>query len=145
MSRTSFTITVAGFTKKLVIYGEPDNINYFVQPDLQPDAALGFSIKTVNVKAHSRRQYPGDTTKASIPATTRKILVDLDKTRRSVLPGKNFVLQEDNGQPNAQRREFTYTGSFAMLHTYIAANAERALVLFNNSGKPYYVPAAGSP
>jgi hypothetical protein len=143
MARTSFTIDVAGFTRKLVIYGEPANINYFVQPDLEPDEVLGFSLKTVNVQAHARRQYPGDTSKANIPATTRKILVDLDKSRRSVLPGRNFVLQEDNGQVDAERREFTYTGSFAMLHTYIAANAQRKLVLFNNSGKPYYVPAAG--
>lgn len=144
MSSKSFTITVPGFTDPLVIHGEPANINYFLQPDLVPDTTLGFSIQTRQVPTHTRRQYPGDNTQASVNAHTRKVLVDLDKQRRSTKPGRTFTLVEDSDSITAEKRQFTFQGTIAALHTYLAANAQMDLILYSNKGKPYYIPAAGS-
>jgi hypothetical protein len=142
MARQQFTITVPGFTKKLVIYGEQANINYFVQPDLEPDDTSEAVLATVQVRSHSRKYYPGQITSSSVDGHSRKVLTGLGRGNGSALPGKSFVLVENEDEPDSERRQFTFTGTIAMLTIFLRANAQRDLILYTNKGTDIRIPAA---
>jgi hypothetical protein len=90
------------------IYAEPANINYFINGDLTPDTTDGVTNGQASVSAHSRQQYPGDTTTVGVSSSQREYLVDPTRKSGNGLPGKNFVLAalDANGQV-VEKRQFT--------------------------------------
>ncbi len=133
MATQSFTVDVPTFPA-ITIYGEAANINYFLTPDLIADADEVSYVQTRNVRSHTRQQYPGDVSTASVNATTRKVLVDPSRRTGSALPGKSVVLQEMAAEGETERRQFSYKGSFVALHSYIKENAAVDLWLISNTG-----------
>lgn len=110
------------------IFAETANINYFLKTPLAPASEGSVVNKTSSVKQHTRRQYPGDTTPANIPVTTREYLYDPGRRNGSATPGKPFIL--DDG---VEKRSFTFTGSFVDLHAFILSDAEMDLRLYSPS------------
>jgi hypothetical protein len=141
MATQSFTVDLETFPA-FKIYGEAANINYFLTPDLTPDADGASSVVTRNISGHTRQQYPGDVSTASVNATTRKVLVDPSRRTGSALPGKSFVLQEIGAEGETERRQFTLKGSFVALHSYLKENAAVNLYMITNTGAKYEIPAA---
>ena len=70
--------------------------------------------KSANVKAFTRRRYPGDPTPSNVSATTREYLYDPGRRNGSSTPGNPFIL--DDG---VEKRSFTYTGPFMNLHGFL--------------------------
>jgi hypothetical protein len=125
------------------IYAEPDNINYFINGDLTPDTVDGVTNGQASVSAHSRQQYPGDTTTVGVSSSTREFLIDPSRKSGNGLPGKNFVLAalDANGQV-VEKRQFTYKGRWIDLHAFLMAEASSDLFAFNSSGARYTIAAA---
>ena len=120
------------------IWAETDNINYFVKSDLVPDSQGGVTNVQQNVKAHTRRQYVGDTTLSNVGAHSRTTLVDPGRKSGSAIPGKPFILTD-----GTETRQFRYTGSFTELHAYLVGDAAMDLELFSPTGTRYMISAAG--
>jgi len=120
------------------IFAETDNINYFLKTPLAPASAGSVVEKTSSVKAHARRQYPGDTTPANIPVSTREYLFDPGRRNGAATPGKPFIL--DDG---VEKRSFTFTGPFNDLHAFIVSDAAMDLKLYSPSAR-YDIVAAGA-
>jgi len=110
------------------IYGEPANINYFVNTDLTPDSEDGAQNRTSNVRAHTRRQYVGDSTEINVSASERTYLFDPGRRNGRAVPGNPFIL--DDG---TERRQFHYTGNFVDLHAYMVGQASMDLTLYSQS------------
>jgi hypothetical protein len=125
------------------IYAEPANINYFINGDLTPDTTDGVTNGQASVSAHSRQQYPGDTTTVGVSSSQREYLVDPTRKSGNGLPGKNFVLAalDANGQV-VEKRQFTYKGRWIDLHAFLSAEAAFDLYAFNSSGARYTIPVA---
>jgi len=138
--------TVETDNGEIVIYGETANINYFLANDLTPDADGVVSNETASVAAHTRRQYPGDTSPVEIPETSRLYMTGLVRRPGPALPGKGFrlVAFDDDGE-QLQDRQFTYTGTFRDLRAFLAEGVVNRTNLYNHTGgKPVEleVPAA---
>ena len=110
------------------IFAETANINYFLKTPLVPASAGAVVDKTANVKAHSRRQYPGDMTPANVSFSTREYLYDPGRRNGAATPGSPFIL--DDG---VEKRSFTFTGPFNDLHAFILSDAKMDLRLFSPS------------
>jgi hypothetical protein len=125
------------------IYAEPDNINYFINGDLDPDTTDGVTNGQASVSAHSRQQYPGDTTTVGVSSSTREYLVDPSRKSGNGLPGKNFVLAAlgENGEV-LEKRQFTYKGRWIDLHAFLMAEAAFPLFAYNSSGARYTIAEA---
>jgi hypothetical protein len=119
------------------IFAETANINYFLKTPLAPASEGSVVNKTSSVKQHTRRQYPGDTTPANIPVTTREYLYDPGRRNGSATPGKPFIL--DDG---VEKRSFTFTGSFLDLHAFILSDASMDLRLYSPSASYEIVATA---
>ena len=102
----------------IAIYGEPANINYFLNSDLVPVSQTGAVDKQASVKAHTRRRYAGDSAPSNVSASTREYLYDPGRRNGAAVPGNPFIL--DDG---TERRQFSYTGSFMDLHAFIKGDA----------------------
>jgi hypothetical protein len=118
------------------IFAETANINYFLKTELVPASEGSVVEKTSTVKAHSRRQYPGDTTPANIPVSTREYLYDPGRRNGAATPGKPFIL--DDG---VEKRSFTFTGPFNDLHAFIVSDASMDLRLYS-PGAAYDIAVA---
>jgi hypothetical protein len=140
-----FKIAASGGRSAFEIYAEPANINYFLKVDLTPSTASGASNKQVSVKAHTRRQYPGDATTFNVPSSQREVLIDPSKKSGNGLPGRSFKLTSDAGLPGEETRQFTLRGRFVDLHAWLGANVDKQVYLHTNAGTRYTIPASGTP
>jgi hypothetical protein len=131
--------------KPLVIYAETDNINYFINGDLEPDVIQGPTNVQVSVSGGTRRQYPGDTSRIGFAATTRTFLKDPSRSSGSALPGRPFMLKEQNTDEGGEVRQFTYKGRFLDLHAFLRAEAAKDMTLHNASGAKYVIQATVAP
>ena len=110
------------------IYAETANINYFLKTPLAPASEGGVVEKTANVKAFSRRRYPGDSEPSNVSATTREFLYDPGRRNGNATPGKPFIL--DDG---LEKRSFTFTGPFNDLHAFIVSDAKMNMTIYSPS------------
>ena len=120
------------------IYAETANINYFLTTPLEPASAGAVVNKTSNVKAFTRRRFPGDSAPSNVSATTREYLYDPGRRNGSATPGDPFIL--DDG---VEKRSFTYTGSFTDLHAFLVGDAAMALRCYSPSASYEIAKAAG--
>ena len=119
------------------IWAETANINYFVNSDLVPDSQGGVTNVQQSVKAHTRRQYVGDTTLSNVGAHNRTTLVGPGRKSGSAIPGSPFILSD-----GTETRQFRYPGSFTKLHAYLVGDAAMDLELFSPTGTRYVITAA---
>ena len=119
------------------IYAETANINYFLKTELVPDSSEGVVNKTANVKAFTRRRYPGDPSPSNVSASTREFLYDPGRRNGAATPGSPFIL--DDG---VEKRSFTYTGSFTDLHAFLVGDAAMDLRCYSPSAS-YDITAVG--
>lgn len=124
--------TIEGF--ELAIWAEPANLNYFLTTSLTPDAAEGTTNKESPVKAHSRRQYPGDVITMNVSAHSRVFMTDPGRKVGAALPGKPFIL--DDG---TEKRQFTMTGNVVDLHAFLSSDVKEECKLYT-TGARYVIP-----
>ena len=121
----------------IAIYGEPDNINYFVTTDLAAATEDSVVDKTSTVKSHTRRKYAGDDSPSNVSQHSREFMFDPGRRNGGAVPGKTFIL--DDG---TERRQFHFTGTVKDLHAYFIGEAAMDLTLFSPSAT-YSITAAG--
>lgn len=143
MATQKFVITAPG-GKKITLYGESANINYFLKTSITPVTDAGVTNKQVLAKAYQRRQYPGDTTLINMPATAREVLIDPSRKSGNGLPGRSIRLVADAGLPGEESRKFTLVGRWVDFHAWLATQAKMQIHAYNNSGARYTVPAASA-
>lgn len=130
----------------VTIYAEPANINYFINGDLEPDTTDGVTTGQASVSAHSRQQYPGDSTTVGVSSSQREFLVDPSRKSGNGLPGKNFVLVALGEEGEVlEKRQFTYKGRWLDLHAFLAAEAAFPLFAYNSTGARYTIGAVAAP
>jgi len=110
------------------IYAETANINYFLNTPLAPASAEGVVNKTAQVKAFSRRRYPGDPEPSNVSATSREFLYDPGRRNGNATPGSPFIL--DDG---VEKRSFTFTGPFIDLHSFLVGDAKMDFTVYSPS------------
>lgn len=138
-------MTIQKMTLPLVdtaIWGEPANINFFLNTDLVPDTAAGRQISNQTVRSHTRRQYPGDTTPINVSAHGRQMLVDPGRKSGNALPGNSFRVVSDAGLPGEENRQFTYQGRWEDIVNLFVTEAAMQVHLYSPSGTRYVVDAA---
>ena len=96
------------------IYGETENINYFLSTPLVPDTVTGIVNKTSEVSAFTRRRYVGDPAPVEVKTQTRRYMYDPGRSNGVATPGKEMIL--DDG---TERRVFTYTGAWMDVHAFL--------------------------
>ena len=121
----------------IAIYGEPANINYFLNTDLVPVSEGAVVDKTSQVKAHPRRRYSADGNPVNVSSSTREYIYDPGRRNGSAVPGNPFIL--DDG---TERRQFHYSGTVMDLHAFLVGDASMDLTLFSQSAA-YDIKAAG--
>lgn len=121
------------------IYGEPANINYFVNTDLVPVSEEGVENRTSTVRAHTRRRYAGDQTPINVQEAPRTWLYDPGRKVGNALPGTSFILSD-----GTEKRQFTLQGDVIDLHAYLVSEAAMDLKLHMSSGGKYSIAAAGN-
>ena len=119
------------------IFGEPANINYFVETDLTPVSEEGAETRSASVSAHTRRRYAGDTTPINVSGSTREYLYDPGRKIGNALPGSSFILND-----GTEKRQFTLQGNVVDLHAYLVGEASMDLTLHTASGTKYTIAAA---
>lgn len=124
------------------IWGEPANINFFLNTDLVPDTAAGRTQSNQTVRSHTRRQYPGDTTPINVSSHGRTMLVDPGRKSGNALPGDSFRVVSDAGLPGMENRQFTLQGRWEDLVNLFVAEAAMQVHLYSPSGTRYVVDAA---
>ena len=120
------------------IWAEPDNLNYFLKTALDPDGAAGVTNKSTTVKAHTRRQYVGDTTLVNVSTHSMTYMVDPGRKSGSATPGSPFVVSD-----GTEKRQFRFTGSFIDVHALFVGDAKADLDLYSPTGTRYSITAAG--
>lgn len=120
------------------IWAEPANLNYFLKTTLEPDGAAGVSNVSTNVKAHTRRQYVGDTTLVNVSAHTMEYMVDPGRKSGAALPGKPFVVTD-----GTEKRQMRFTGDFMDVHAMFVGDAKYDIDLYSATGTRYSIAAAG--
>ena len=118
------------------IWAEPANINYFLETGLEPDSAAGVSNKTSTVKQHTRRQYKGDVTTATVSSHDRTYMVDPGRKSGSALPGSPFVVHS-----GTETRTFRVVGNFIDVHALFVGDAAMDLDLYSPTGTRYSILA----
>ena len=122
----------------IAIYGEPANINYFVETDLVPASKDSVENKTSTVKTHTRRKYATDSSPSNVSGGSREYLYDPGRRNGGAVPGRPFIL--DDG---TERRQFHFTGSVMDLHAYLVGEASMDLTFFSPSAAYDIAKAAG--
>ena len=120
----------------IAIYGEPDNINYFVNTDLVAASVDAVENKEATVKSHTRRKYKGDDSPSNVSSHSREFLYDPGRRNGGALPGQIFIL--DDG---TERRQFHFTGTVMDLHAYLVGEAAMDLTFISPSAS-YEIAAA---
>ena len=123
--------------QKAAIFGETANINYFLNTPLEADSVGEVVNVQQTVKAHTRRQYVGDSTPSNVPGHTRVVLFDPGRKNGSATPGKNMLLSD-----GTERRAFTYIGPWTEIHAFLVGNAKMDLKAYSESAR-YDIKAAG--
>ena len=123
--------------QKAAIFGETDNINYFLKTALEADSVGSVVNINSTVKAHTRRQYVGDSTPSNVPSHTRVTLFDPGRKNGSATPGKNMLLSD-----GTERRAFTYIGPWTEIHAFLVGEAKMDLAAYSESAR-YDIKAAG--
>ena len=119
------------------IWAEPDNLNYFLTSPLEPDSAAGVTNVQTTVKAHTRRQYVGDTTLVNVSSHAMEYMVDPGRKSGSALPGKPFVVTD-----GIEKRQMRYSGDFMDVHAMFVGDAKFNIDLFSATGTRYSIAAA---
>ena len=96
------------------IYGETDNLNYFLATDLESDTSTGIINVQSSVSAFTRRRYASDPTPINVSSHQREFMVDPGRRNGSATPGKEMIL--DDG---TEKRAFTYTGPWVDVHSFL--------------------------
>lgn len=118
-----------------------ENLNYFLASPLTA-ADLGEPVdKQVSVKAHSRRQYPGDASQISVAGAQREFVVDPTRRSGNGLPGRSIVMITGMGTEMEERRAFTLKGRWVDFHAWITSHVGAATDIINNTGARYSIPA----
>lgn len=123
--------------QKAAIFGETDNINYFLKTALEADSVGEVVNVQQTVKAHTRRQYVGDSTPSNVPSHTRVVLFDPGRKNGGATPGKNMLLSD-----GTERRAFTYVGPWIEIHAFLVGEAKMDLAAYSESAR-YDIKAAG--
>ena len=135
-----------GGDKPAKIYAETPNIQFFVGSDFLPDAQSGPTNVGVTFPGTSRQQYPGDPTPVSTSGGTRVVLVDPSRKSGNATPGKVFILAKyDEDNVLEEKRQFTYTGSWVKVHTFLRSECEGNVFAYNSSGARYTISEAAAP
>ena len=136
-----FVIPAAGGREDLVIEAPAaENINYFLNTPLTPQGSATATNKSVAVKSHQRRSYPGDSTPSAVAATQRQFLADAGRKSGAALGGFTFTLVGDPGLPAEERRNFTLVkGRLMDLHSFLASDAKMQMYLYGKSGARYTI------
>lgn len=121
------------------IWAEPANLNYFLKTPLDPDSAAGVSNKQTTVKAHTRRQYKGDTTLVNVSSHAMEYMVDPGRKSGSALPGKPFVITD-----GIEKRQMRFTGDFMDVHAMFVGDAKFDIDLYSPTGTRYSIATAGA-
>ena len=119
-----------------VIYGHPTNFNHFVTTPLVPITAGDREYQGGTKKAHSRRQYKGDTTPSSVASHGYSYLHDPGRKTGNAIPGWNFIL--DDG---TEKRQFTTTADVVTLVAYLESDVKAATRLYTSGARYDLVPA----
>ena len=119
------------------IWAEPANLNYFLKSPLTPDSAAGVTNVQTTVKAHTRRQYVGDTTLVNVNSHAMEFMVDPGRKSGSALPGKPFVVTD-----GTEKRQMRYSGDFMDVHAMFVGDAKFAIDLYSATGTRYSIAAA---
>ena len=119
---------------KISIWGEPANINYYLNTELVPDSVGGVTNVQTTVKAHTRRQYPGDPSSINVSGHSRTYMVDPGRKVGNALPGEPFIL--DDG---IEKRQFTFVGDVIDLHAFLVGDMKAATKLYT-TGARYVIP-----
>lgn len=144
MAIEKFVIPAEQTRGKLVLYAEPANINYFLKTPLTSTADAGVTNKQAAVKAHQRRQYPGDTSLINVPAAQREFMVNPARRSGAALPGRSIVLIGDKGLPGEEKRQFTLVGRWIDFHAWLSTKAKMEIYAYNNTGAYDVIPAAAA-
>ena len=119
------------------IYCIPANFNYFVKTELTPDSDSGVVNSQSTVKAHTRRQYAGDTITMNVASHQREYMYDPGRKVGSALPGFSFIL--DDG---TEKRQFTLVGNVMDLHSYLLTELNAETKLYTQGARYVITPAA---
>lgn len=119
------------------IYGETANINYFLKTELEADSDGGVINVQATVKQHTRRQYKGDSTPASVSGHNRVTMYDPGRRNGAATPGKNMLISD-----GTERRAFTYVGPWTEVHAFLVGDAKMDLMAYSESAR-YDIKAAG--
>lgn len=142
MATEAHVIPASGGREELVIYGETANINYFLNSPLTPASLAAVSNKTTSVKAHTRRQYPGDQSAINVGQTAREYMDDPGRRSGRGLPGRTITLISEYGLPNQEIRQFTLKGRWMDFHSWLSTEAKYQTRMVNNTGAWTVVDAA---
>ncbi len=123
---------VAGF--ELAIFAETANINYFLTTPLVPVSVDGVVNKQSTVKAHTRRQYKGDTSLINVSSFERTFMYDPGRKNGNSLPGNAFILAAGD-----EKRQFTFTGNVIDLHAFLTSDVKEE-TKFYSPGASYVIP-----
>lgn len=123
---------VDGF--ELAIYAETANINFFLNTALVPVSVDGVVNKQATVKAHTRRQYPRDSSLINVSSHERTFMYDPGRKNGNSLPGDAFILSAGD-----EKRQFTFTGNVIDLHAFLSSDV-KAETKFYSPGASYVIP-----
>lgn len=138
-------IPAAGGRKAFTIYTPfLENLNYFLKNDVTQADLPDVTNIQVSVKAHQRRQYPGDTTLSNVPATVRTMMVSPGRRSGAGLPGRTITLVSEPGMPGSERRSFTLKGRWMDFHAWLTSQAAMQVRAYNHTGAWEMIDAAGS-
>ena len=118
------------------LWGEPDNINYFITTDLEAASVGAVENRSSTVSSHTRRRYVGDDSPVNVSSHDREYLYDPGRTNGSGAPGNPMIL--DDG---TERRQFRYVGEVMDVHAWLVGEAAMDLTFFSASAK-YPIAAA---
>lgn len=145
MAVLPFTIEVPQ-GEPITIYAEPDNINYFINGDLEPDTVDGVTNGTSSVGSSTRRTYPGHATPINVSGGSREYLVDPSRKSGNALPGRSFMLVAlDEGGAVLEKRQFTFKGRLLDLHAFLSAEVSNLTYLYMNTGARYTLQPTVAP
>lgn len=97
------------------IWGETVNLNWFLNEELPADTIGGVETRTKSVPARSVRRYKGDPNPYEIKALTEvRYLYDPGRKNGGATPGQELILVA-----GAEKRSFTYVGSFVDVHAFL--------------------------
>ena len=119
------------------IWAETENLNYFTKTAITPDSAGDVTNKTTDVAAHTRRQYPGDSSKVSVSSSSRVFMHDPGRKSGSAIPGSPFVISD-----GTETRQMRFTGTWTDVHSFFVGNTNAECSLYSPTGTRYVIAAA---